>query len=349
MSKKRSTAEILKKVRKIEIKTKELSKHLFSGEYSSTFKGRGMSFSEVRNYQYGDDIRDIDWNVTARSGEPHVKVYEEERELTVVFLVDISRSSFFGTVDQYKSDINTEICATLAFSALTNTNNDKVGAILFTDKVEKYIPPKKGRNHILRIIRELIYYEPDEQGTNVGEAIKYLNSVVKKRSIAFVLSDFMDEGYDTVLKIASRKHDLIGVRVYDDLEARLPNVGLVKVEDAETGEQRMIDTSSAQVRERYAAYFDQRSEYFNTSFQKSGASILKINTKEDYAKSLMGFFKNRHRRAADHVQLFYSSPDRCAGRFGSGLCSHRGHCDDACYYRCKCRCRSTRHLWLLPR
>jgi len=291
---KRSTTEILKKVRKIEIKTKELSKHLFSGEYSSTFKGRGMSFSEVRDYQYGDDIRNIDWNVTARSNEPHVKVYEEERELTVIFLVDLSKSSFFGTTEQYKSDINTEICATLAFSALTN--HDKVGAVLFTDKVEKYIPPKKGRNHILRIIRELIYFEPENRGTNLGEALKYLNSVIKKRSIAFVLSDFMDEGYDPVLKIASRKHDLIGVRVFDDLEARLPNVGLIKVTDAETGEQRMIDTSSKKVRERYAEYFDQRSTYFHTSFHRSGASILTINTKEDYVKSLMGFFKNRHRR-----------------------------------------------------
>jgi len=291
---KKSTAEILKKVRKIEIKTKELSKHLFSGEYSSTFKGRGMSFSEVRDYQYGDDIRNIDWNVTARSNEPHVKVYEEERELTVIFLVDLSKSSFFGTTEQYKSDINTEICATLAFSALTN--HDKVGAVLFTDKVEKYIPPKKGRNHILRIIRELIYFEPENRGTNIGEALKYLNNVIKKRSIAFVLSDFMDEGYDPVLKIASRKHDLIGVRVFDDLEARLPNVGLIKVTDAESGEQRMIDTSSKTVRERYAEYFDQRSSYFHTSFQRSGASILTINTKEDYVKSLMGFFKNRHRR-----------------------------------------------------
>jgi len=291
---KKSTAEILKKVRKIEIKTKELSKHLFSGEYSSTFKGRGMSFSEVRDYQYGDDIRNIDWNVTARSNEPHVKVYEEERELTVVFVIDMSKSSFFGTSEQYKSEINTEICATLAFSALTN--HDKVGAILFTDKVEKYIPPKKGRNHVLRIIRELIYYEPDNQGTDVGEALKYLNSVVKKRSIAFVLSDFMDEGYDPVLKIASRKHDLIGVRVYDDLEANLPNVGLIKVTDAETGEQRMIDTSSKRVRETYSDYFDQRTSYFHRSFQRSGASILSINTKEDYVKSLMGFFKNRSRR-----------------------------------------------------
>lgn len=289
-----TTAEILKKVRKIEIKTKELSKHLFSGEYSSAFKGRGMSFSEVRDYHYGDDIRNIDWNVTARSGDPHVKVFEEERELTVVFLVDMSKSSFFGTVNQFKSEINTELCATLGFSALTN--HDKVGAILFTDKVEKYIPPKKGRNHILRIIRELIYFKPEGQGTNVEEALKYLNSVIKKRSIAFLLSDFMDDGYDTVLKIAARKHDIIGVRVYDDLESELPNVGLIKVSDAETGEKQLIDTSSKKLREKYATHFTERTSYFRSAFQKSGASILTINTKEDYVKNLMYFFKNRHKR-----------------------------------------------------
>ena len=288
-----TTAEILKKVRKIEIKTKELSKHLFSGEYSSAFKGRGMSFSEVRDYQYGDDIRNIDWNVTARSGTPHVKVFEEERELTVMFLVDMSKSSFFGTVNQFKSEINTEICATLGFSALTN--HDKVGAILFTDKVEKYIPPKKGRNHILRIIRELIYFEPEGSGTQIGEAIKYLNNVIKKRSIAFVLSDFMDTGYDPVLKIASRKHDIIGVRVYDDLEAELPNVGLLKVEDSESGEKRIIDTSSKRIRSKYSEYFKEKTAYFLSSFQRSGASILTINTKEDYVKHLMKFFKNRHK------------------------------------------------------
>lgn len=289
-----TTSEILKKVRKIEIKTKELSKHLFSGEYNSTFKGRGMSFSEVRDYQYGDDIRNIDWNVTARSGDPHVKVFEEERELTVIFLVDLSKSSFFGTVNQFKSEINTEICATLGFSALTN--HDKVGAVLFTDTVEKYIPPKKGRNHLLRIIRELIYFEPVGTGTNVGEAIKYLNSVIKKRSIAFVLSDFMDTGYETTLKIAARKHDIIGVRVYDDLEAQLPNVGLIKVEDAESGKKILVDTSSSEVRSRYASHFNERTSYFLNSFQKGGASILSINTKEDYVKNLMKFFKNRHKR-----------------------------------------------------
>lgn len=289
-----TTAEILKKVRKIEIKTKELSKHLFSGEYSSAFKGRGMSFSEVRDYHYGDDIRNIDWNVTARSGTPHVKVFEEERELTVIFLIDISQSSFFGTVNQFKSEINTEICATLGFSALTN--HDKVGAILFTDKVEKYIPPKKGKNHILRIIRELIYYKPKSTGTNLDEALKYLNNVIKKRSITFVLSDFMDTGYDTTLKIASRKHDIIGVRVYDDLESNLPNVGMVQLKDSETGITRLVDTSAKEIRKRYNDNFEEKSNFFYSSFQKCGASILTINTQEDYVKNLMKFFKNRHKR-----------------------------------------------------
>jgi len=289
-----TTTEILKKVRKIEIKTKELSKHLFSGEYSSAFKGRGMSFSEVRDYHYGDDIRNIDWNVTARSNNPHVKVFEEERELTVVFLVDVSKSAFFGTVNQFKSEINTEICATLGFSALTN--HDKVGAILFTDKVEKYIPPKKGRNHILRIIREMIYFEPEGKGTNLAEALKYLNSVVKKRSISFVMSDFMTDRYDTELKIAARKHDLIGIRVYDDLEARLPNVGLIKVVDSETGEEQLIDTGSKKTREQYANHFTEKSDYFFDSFKRSGADILTINTKEDYVKNMMRFFKSRHKK-----------------------------------------------------
>ncbi|MFT4566309.1 MAG: hypothetical protein ACI9FN_001264 [Saprospiraceae bacterium] len=289
-----TTSEILKKVRKIEIKTKELSKHLFSGEYSSTFKGRGMSFSEVRDYQYGDDIRNIDWNVTARTNSPHVKVYEEERELTVIFLVDVSRSSFFGTMNQFKSEINTEICATLGFSALTN--HDKVGAILFTDQVEAYIPPKKGKNHILRIIRELIYFQPKSKGTDLAAALKYLNSVVKKKSIAFVMSDFMTADYDTELKIAARRHDLIGVRVYDDLEARLPNVGLVKIMDAESGEEHLIDTGSRKIREKYANHFTERSDYFFNSFKRSGANIITLNTKEDYVKGLIRFFKSRHKK-----------------------------------------------------
>jgi uncharacterized protein (DUF58 family) len=287
------TAEILKKVRKIEIKTKELSKHLFSGEYSSTFKGRGMSFSEVRNYQYGDDIRNIDWNVTARTGDPYIKVYEEERELTVVFLIDMSKSSFFGTVNQFKSEINTEICATLGFSALNN--NDKVGAILFTDQVEKYIPPKKGRQHILRIIRELIYFEPSSQQTDLSEALKYLNNVVKKRSIAFVLSDYVSSAYEDALRVSAKRHDIIGVKVYDDLEEKLPKVGLVRVRDAESGATQLIDTSSKSVRDAYNEHFNKHKEYYTTAFRKAGASTIDINTREDYVKHLLRFFKSRHR------------------------------------------------------
>ncbi len=286
-------AEILKKVRKIEIKTKEISKHLFSGEYSSTFKGRGMSFSEVRDYQYGDDVRNIDWNVTARMGAPHIKIFEEERELTVMFLVDMSRSSFFGTQNQFKSEINTEICATLAFSALTN--NDKVGAILFTDKVEKYIPPKKGRKHILLIIRELIYFEPQGTGTNISEAIIYLNNVIKKKSIAFMLSDFNDDEYAAALNIAARKHDIIGVKVFDDLEKELPNVGMMQTVDSETNQQLIIDTSSKRVREKYKKHFADRYYYFRETFKKSGSDILSVNTKEDYVKHLLKFFKSRHK------------------------------------------------------
>lgn len=286
-------SEIIKKVRKIEIKTKELSKHLFSGEYSSTFKGKGMSFSEVRDYQYGDDVRNIDWNVTARTGTPHIKVFEEERELTVMFLVDMSRSSFFGTQNQFKSEINTEICATLAFSALTN--NDKVGAILFTDKVEKYLPPKKGRKHVLRIIRELIYFEPENEGTNVAEAIIFLNNILKKRSIAFVMSDFDDDGYDASMNVAARRHDMIGIKVFDDLEKDLPNVGLMQTSDLETGKKLIIDTSSRKVREKYAEHFEGRYQYFYNTFKKSGSDIMIINTKDDYVKHLLKFFKSRHK------------------------------------------------------
>ncbi len=288
------TTEILKKVRKIEIKTKELSKHLFSGEYNSTFKGRGMSFSEVRDYQYGDDVRSIDWNVTARYDQTHVKVFEEERELTVIFLLDISRSSFFGTIHQFKSDIYTEICATLAFSAMTN--NDKVGAILFTDKVEKYIPPQKGRNHILRIIREMIYFEPEHPGTDISQALIYLNNVVKKKSITFILSDFLAGNFETALKIAARKHDLIGIQVYDELESTLPNVGLIQVQDSETGEYKILDTSSSTIRKAYADQWQRQLHYFTDNFKKSGASILSINTKGDYVRDLMKFFKSRHKR-----------------------------------------------------
>jgi uncharacterized protein (DUF58 family) len=227
------TRELLKKVRKIEIKTKGLSKHLFSGEYHSAFKGRGMSFSEVREYQYGDDVRSIDWNVTARTGNPHIKIFEEERELTLMLLVDVSPSCFFGTIDQFKHEVITEICAVLAFSA--TQNNDKVGLLLFSDDVELYIPPKKGRSHILRIIRELIHHEPQGKQTNLAIPLRYLNNVIKKRSIAFVLSDFITNGYDEALRIAAKRHDVIGVMVYDRHEKELPDAGLLDVRDRESG------------------------------------------------------------------------------------------------------------------
>jgi len=288
------TSELLKKVRKIEIKTKGLSKHLFSGEYHSAFKGRGMSFSEVRNYQYGDDVRNIDWNVTARTGSPHVKVFEEERELTVMLLVDVSRSSLFGSVRQLKSEIIVEICATLAFSAINN--NDKVGVLFFTDRVEKFIPPKKGRQHILYIIRELLNFEPEHNGTNIGTTLEYFTNMVKKRSICFVLSDFLSEGYDTPLRIAARRHDLIGVHVLDPREESLPPVGLLRAADAERGEVRWLDTSSRKVREQYAQWYAQRFDYMQRAFRKSGADHLTIRSNESYVSALLSFFQKRSAR-----------------------------------------------------
>lgn len=288
------TSDILKRVRKIEIKTKGLSKHIFSGEYHSAFKGRGMSFSEVRDYTYGDDVRNIDWNVTARTGSPHVKIFEEERELTVIFLVDISKSSFFGTVNRFKSEVNTEVAATLAFSAISN--NDKVGAILFTDKIEKYIPPQKGKSHILRIIRELIYYKPEGQKTDLDKALVYLNNVIKKRSICFVLSDFLTDNYESALTIASRRHDIVGIHIYDEKEEKLPNVGLLKVKDAETGKVKVIDTSSKKLRERYNDFFTKHQKFYKNVFTKTGADTIQIKTNEDYVKSLLQFFKKRGKR-----------------------------------------------------
>jgi len=288
------TSEILKQVRKIEIKTKGLSKHIFSGEYQSAFKGRGMSFSEVREYQYGDDVRNIDWNVTARSGESHIKVFEEERELTVMFLIDISPSSFFGTVNKFKSEINTEIVATLAFSAITN--NDKVGAILFSDHVEKYLPPKKGKSHILRIIRELIYHKPVGKKTNLEDALIYFNNVIKKRCTSFVLSDFLTDGYESALTIAAKKHDVIGLHIYDEKEMMLPKVGLMRVRDAETGAERVIDTSSKKLRDKYNQWFVDHERYFKEAFVKTGSDMLSIRTDDDYVKSLLKFFKRRGKR-----------------------------------------------------
>ena len=285
------TTELLKRVRRIEIKTKGLSKQIFSGEYHSAFKGRGMSFSEVRNYQYGDDVRNIDWNVTARSGEPYVKVFEEERELTVMLLVDISKSSFFGTVKQPKNELITEICAVLAFSAVNN--NDKVGLLLFSDRVEKFLPPKKGRGHILRIIRELLDTRPQGSGTDIGMALDYFTNMVKKRSICFLVSDYLADGYERSLRLAARRHDLVGLHLYDPRERELPPVGLLRARDAESGAVHWIDTDSKRVRDRYADWYRQNMEYFRTAFKQSGADTLSVETTEDYVKSLLRFFKGR--------------------------------------------------------
>jgi uncharacterized protein (DUF58 family) len=285
------TTELLKRVRRIEIKTKGLSKQIFSGEYQSAFKGRGMSFSEVRNYQYGDDVRNIDWNVTARSGEPYVKVFEEERELTVMLLVDISKSSFFGTVKQPKNELITEICAVLAFSAAQN--NDKVGLLLFSDRVEKFLPPKKGRGHVLRIIRELLDTRPQGSGTDIGMALTYFTNMVKKRSICFLVSDFLAGDYEKPLRLAARRHDLVGMHLYDPRERELPAVGLLRAQDAETGKTQWIDTDSRRVRERYADWYAEHMNYFNQAFQQSRADTLSVETTEDYVKELLRFFQRR--------------------------------------------------------
>jgi len=287
-----TTAEILKRVRRIEIKTRGLSNHIFAGEYHSTFKGRGMSFSEVREYVPGDDVKSIDWNVTARFSHPFVKVFEEERELTVMLLVDVSSSSLFGTQLRLKRELITELSAVLSFSA--TTNNDKVGVIFFSDKVEKYIPPKKGRGHILRIIRELITLEPKQDGsTNVGEALDFLNNVLKKRTITFLMSDFISKQYDQSLQMAARKHDLVGIQVYDKHDRELPQAGLVQVMDAETKQTQWLDTDDKAVRNEYAAAFDKHKKYCVQAFRKSGASLLTVRTDEDYVRMLQGFFKAR--------------------------------------------------------
>lgn len=288
------TTELLKKVRKIEIKTRGLSNHLFSGEYHTVFKGRGMSFSEVREYQYGDDVRTIDWNVTARFSHPYVKVFEEERELTVMLLVDVSQSSFFGTQKMFKSELITELCAVLSFSAISN--NDKVGVIFFSAEIEKFIPPKKGKTHILRIIRELLNFQPIHKGTNLNNALRYLNNAMKKRSICFLLSDFMDKNYEDALTIAARRHDVIGIRIFDDRETHLPNVGLLRAFDAEAGHIRWIDTSDTQLRTAYASHYQARVQHTRSVFVKCGADLIHINTKDDYAKQLMTFFRGRELR-----------------------------------------------------
>ena len=285
------TKELLKKVRKIEIKTKRLSNHVFGGEYHSTFKGRGMTFSEVRSYQFGDDVRSIDWNVTARYNEPFVKVFEEERELTMMLVVDVSGSELFGSKQQFKREIITEIAATLAFSA--TQNNDKIGLLLFSDKMELFIPPKKGRSHVLRIIRELLEFEPKGTRTDLVEALKYVSSVMKKKAIVFVLSDFMDDGYQQTLKILSGKHDVTGIRIYDEREEEIPNLGLVQMVDSETGEMMMVNTGAKSVRTAYAKYFREREDYFKDSFNKSGAGTISTRVDEGYVKKLLGYFKRR--------------------------------------------------------
>lgn len=285
------TKELLKKVRKIEIKTRRLSDHIFGGEYHSTFKGRGMTFSEVRQYQFGDDVRNIDWNVTARYSEPFVKVFEEERELTMMLVVDVSGSGLFGTRNSFKKDIITEIAATLAFSA--TQNNDKIGLILFSDEIELYIPPKKGRSHVLRIIRELLEFEPKSFKTDISEALRFLSKVMKKKAIVFVLSDFMAENYQRTLKITSGRHDVTGIRVFDAKEEEIPNLGMVNMLDEETGKTILVATSSKKVRNSYAKYYREREEYFRESFRKSGAGSLSARVDESYVKKLLGYFKMR--------------------------------------------------------
>ena len=286
-----NTKELLKKVRKIEIKTRRLSDHVFGGEYHSTFKGRGMTFSEVRQYQFGDDVRAIDWNVTARYNEPYIKVFEEERELTMMLMVDVSASGLFATTNQFKKDVITEISATLAFSAMQN--NDKVGVILFSSEVELFIPPKKGKSHVLRIIRELLEFKPQSKETNIAEALKFLRNVMKKKAIVFVLSDFIADDYDNTLKIVGNKHDVTGIRVYDEKEEYIPNLGMVQVQDTETGDVRLVNTSSKKVRHEYWRYHMERVDYFNEAFTKSGSGVIDCRVDESYVKKLLGYFKRR--------------------------------------------------------
>lgn len=286
------TAELLKKVRRIELKTKGLSNQIFSGEYHSAFKGRGMAFSEVREYAVGDEVRTIDWNVTARFGHPYVKIFEEERELTVILVVDISQSDSFGTRDQLKKGIITEICAVLAFSAITN--NDKIGVIFFSETIEKYIPPKKGKSHILRIIRELIELKPQSQGTNIGHALRFLNNVVKKRSIAFLISDFMDQNYEDSLKLANKKHDLVALQIYDQREREMPDLGLVQFVDPETNEVRWVNTSAKSVRLAYAKNAQDRMFFAAQACKRAGVDLATIGTHESYIAPLRNLFSKRN-------------------------------------------------------
>jgi uncharacterized protein (DUF58 family) len=301
-----TTAEILKKVRELEIKSKRLTRHLFTGEYHSAFKGRGMSFREVREYAAGDDIRFIDWNVSARFNHPFSKLFEEERELTVMLLVDVSASSLFGTTHARKKDLITELCAVLAFSAINN--NDKVGVIFFSDRIEAYIAPKKGREHVLYIVRQLLSIEPKQKGTNLSEAIRFLNRSAKQKAIVFLLSDFLDgngskvpagarrePGFEDALKVAGKKHDMIGIKVYDKMDMELPPIGMIEAEDSETGGRYWVDTSDYLVRTNYQQYFFNQTEQCKGIFQKAGCDLLHLRTDEDYVKILQRFFVGRHR------------------------------------------------------
>jgi uncharacterized protein (DUF58 family) len=289
-------SELLKKVRKIEIKTKGLSRNIFAGEYHSAFKGRGMAFSEVREYQFGDDIRNIDWNVTARYGHPFIKIFEEERELTVMLLVDVSGSREFGTVQTMKKNVIVELAAILSFSAISN--NDKIGVIFFSDRIEKFIPPQKGRSHTLRIIRELIEFEPVSRKTDISVALRYLTNALKRRVTAFVISDFMDnlQNMEQALSIANNKHDMVGLRIYDERETFLPSVGMVKLKDAETGEYLWVDTSSSKVRETYSKYWTDKNKQLDNLLKKTGLDYVNISTREDYVKSLTSLFKKREHK-----------------------------------------------------
>ena len=287
------TSELLKKVRRIEIKTRGLPRNIFAGQDQSAFKGRGMAFSEVREYQYGDDIRDIDWNVTARYSRPFVKVFEEERELTVMLLIDVSGSRDFGSVNVMKKEIITEIAATLAFSAIQN--NDKIGVLFFSDKIEKFIPPQKGKKHILYIIRELIDFHPEDTKTDISQVLKYLTNAIKKRCTAFLISDFIDKGgFKDALTIANRKHDVVAIQVYDQRETELPSVGLLKVKDAETGEERWVDSSSVRVRNAFSEWWNNRQAEMNNAFKKCRVDSVSIRTDDDYVKALIALFDKRN-------------------------------------------------------
>lgn len=288
------TSEIIKKVRKIEIKTRGLSSQIFAGQYHSAFKGRGMAFSEVREYQYGDDIRNIDWNVTARLNHPYVKIYEEERELTVMLLIDVSGSNEFGTRTCLKEDLITEVASVLAFSAITN--NDKVGVIFFSDKVEKFISPKKGTSHILRIIRELIDFHPDNQQTDISEALRFLSNAIKKRATVFILSDFIDTDFEKAIRIANHKHDLVALKVTDPAETVLPDLGFIRVFDKERNSRRWVDSSNRKVQENYKRYFDRMSREVNAVFTRNGIDYADLSTEKDYVKPLMMLFRKRESR-----------------------------------------------------